>query len=328
MHSHSELRFLREQTTQICSGTISSMLPTLLPKGRVVAIVDAEVDALHNISELIPESVLIPAGEENKNMQLVEMLWQELADSKVGRDVFLLGVGGGVVCDIVGFVASTWMRGVRFGLVPTTLLAQVDAAIGGKCGVNFGGYKNMVGAFAPAEFVLCDAELLTTLPEREFRSALSEMIKAAIIGDGALFELFERNDYHALRSDATLLGEMVRRSVEVKRDIVSRDPYESGVRRLLNLGHTMAHAIESLTTEYNHGEAVAIGLAYVARKAVAQGVLPQSDGERIVGVIERYGLPTSVELDEEALEEAMQHDKKNRNGEIGWVMPHNIGNLF
>ena len=140
----SQIQFASQRGQKIVVGPLAQALPQLLPEGRVVAIVDAEVDALHNLSELLPESVLIPAGEENKNLQLAQMLWEELIDSKVDRDTFLLGVGGGVVSDLVGFVASTYMRGVRFGLVPTTLMGQVDAAIGGKCAVNVGGYKNMV----------------------------------------------------------------------------------------------------------------------------------------------------------------------------------------
>lgn len=323
----SDIHFSRSSSTRVVVGAVKEVLPSLLPKRRVVAFVDAEVEAHYAISELIPESIVIPAGEENKNLELATMLWQELIESKADRQTFLLGVGGGVVCDLVGFVAATFMRGVRFGLVPTTLLAQVDAAIGGKCGVNVGGYKNMVGAFAPAEFVLCDAALLSSLPEREFRSGLAEMIKAAIIGDEALFALFEQNDLATLRADAALLEEAVSRSVAVKCAIVERDPYEKGERRILNLGHTWAHAIESLTTDFTHGEAVAIGTIRATRESLQRGTISASDAERIERVIARYGLPTDCSLTDEQLLEAMEHDKKATSEGIGFVLPTGIGGI-
>ncbi len=320
-----EIHFNSSNATRIVCGSVREQLATLLPQGRVIAFVDAEVEAHHNLSELLPESVVIPAGEENKNLELATMLWRELIESKADRQTFLLGVGGGVVCDLVGFVASTFMRGVRFGLVPTTLLAQVDAAIGGKCGVNMESYKNMVGSFAPAEFVLCDAGLLSSLPDREFRAGVAEMIKAAIVGDAELFELFETHAFDELRGDAALLAEMVERAVAVKCSIVSRDPYEKGERRLLNLGHTWAHAIESITPEFNHGEAVAVGLVCAAREVQGRGLIVSQEAERIVAVVERYGLPTSVNIAQEELLEAMSHDKKTTDGHLHLVLPIRIG---
>lgn len=319
------LNFAVERTSEIVVGSVAETLQTLLPKGRVVAIVDSEVDALTGISEMLPESVLIPGGEENKNLQLAEMLWQELVDSKVDRDTFLLGVGGGVVTDLVGFVASTYMRGVRFGLVPTTLMGQVDAAIGGKCAINLGGYKNMVGSFASADFVLCDSSLLATLPEKEFRAGVAEVIKTAVVGDKELFAILERASLEELRVGGAVLQEVVRRCVAVKCGIVARDPYESNERRVLNLGHTMAHAIESLTSEYAHGEAVAVGLVWAAKVAVERGILPAEDAERIERVVKKYGLPTVVHLAEEELEEAMTHDKKSREGRVKIILPTRIG---
>ena len=319
------LDFTEARSSEIVVGSVRENLKDLLPKGRTIAIVDSEVDALTGITEHLPESILIPGGEENKNLELAEMLWKELIDSKVDRNTFLLGVGGGVVTDLVAFVASTFMRGVRFGLVPTTLMGQVDAAIGGKCAVNLGGYKNMVGVFAPADFVLCDAELLKTLPEREFRAGVAEIIKSSIVGDRELFELLESSDLKSLMTHSALLEEVVRRSGAVKCEVVASDPYEKGVRRVLNLGHTKAHAIESLSTDYTHGEAVAVGLVWVARLSAERGVLPAEEAERICAVVEKYGLPTSVELPEEELLEAMSHDKKSLLGRVKIVLPESIG---
>lgn len=322
------LDFTPAFTSKIVVGSLRNFLQDGLPAGRVIAIVDSQVDAITGISEVLPESVLVPGGEENKNLQLAEMLWQELVESKADRNTLLLGIGGGVVTDLVGFVASTFMRGVRFGLVPTTLLGQVDAAIGGKCAINLGGYKNMVGAFWPAEFVVCDAQLLATLPEREFRAGVAEVIKSAIVGDKELFELLEKSDLEALRGDADLLAEVVRRSVAVKCEIVAADPYEKGLRRVLNLGHTMAHAIESLSADYTHGEAVAVGLVWASRLAAERCVISASEAERIVKVVEQYGLPTSTDLPQEALEEAMTHDKKSLAGVVKIVLPERIGNCI
>lgn len=321
----SQIQFASQRGQKIVVAPLAQALPQLLPEGRVVAIVDAEVDALHNLSELLPESVLIPAGEENKNLQLAQMLWEELIDSKVDRDTFLLGVGGGVVSDLVGFVASTYMRGVRFGLVPTTLMGQVDAAIGGKCAVNLGGYKNMVGLFSPAEFVLCDVQLLSTLPEREFRAGVAEIIKSAIVGDKELFELLERGSFEQLRQDGGVLAEAVRRAALVKCGLVADDPYDRGVRRLLNLGHTMAHAIESRSDQLTHGEAVAVGLVWASQRAVERGLLSPEEALRIGSVVEKYGLPTSTSLPEEELWEAMTHDKKASGGKVRLVLPRGVG---
>lgn len=325
MFTHYELHFSSDRTTKIVSGPIADLLPQLLPSGRVFAIVDAEVEALHNISQLIPETLIIPGGEENKNMQLVDMIWQEMVDSKVDRETFLVGVGGGVLTDLVSFVASTWMRGVRFGLVPTTLLAQIDAAIGGKCAVNLGGYKNMVGTFAPAEFVLCDHSFLKTLPEREMRAGVAEMIKAAVIGDVELFERLEQLPADALVNDRSVFDELVARSVRVKCDIVQRDPYEKGERKLLNLGHTFAHAIESLTEQYSHGEAVAIGLVRASQMAVKMGLMAAEEAERIAKLVAKYGLPISSPIDDEQMWEAMSHDKKVADGVVRMILPTTIG---
>lgn len=325
MNTLCELKFSSERTTRIVVGSVAKDLRELLPEGRVITIVDAEVDAHHNLSESLPESILIPGGEENKNLELAEMLWKELVDSKADRDTFLLAVGGGVVMDLVGFVASTFMRGLRFGFVPTTLLGQVDAAIGGKCAVNLGGYKNMVGLFSPADFVLCDVGLLSTLPDREFRSGVAEMIKSAIVGDSELFELLENGDMTSLKKDHDLLGRMMQMSVNVKCKVVAADPYEKGLRKVLNLGHTLAHAVESLSMEYTHGEAVAVGLMWAARLAAERGLLALENAERVVRVVEKYGLPTSVQIAQEELLEAMTHDKKCDSEGVKIVLPEAIG---
>lgn len=320
------IRFSPRSKSQIYTGSIGDILPVLVAGRRVVAIVD------RNVSYLVPQLgdvwtvIEIEAKEENKSLETAQMLWKRLVEIGADRDVFLLGVGGGVTTDLVGFVAGTYMRGVSFGFVPTTLLAQVDAAIGGKTGINFGGYKNMVGTFALPEFVVCDHEVFYTLSRRELLSGMAEVIKVAVVGDERLFELCEKNSMESILHQSMLCSEMINRAIKVKYGVVSRDLQEAGERRTLNFGHTLAHAIESCTKEYTHGEAVAIGMVYVSQMAVEQGLLSVEDSERIVKLLKQYGLPTSTDLPMEALFEAVNHDKKNSKGKIGWVLPTGIGN--
>ena len=294
---------------------------------RTIAIVDQSVAMYDEIHELFGEVITIQGGEGCKTLEMAAQLWQMLCEVGADRQSVLVGIGGGTVCDLVGFVASTYMRGIKCLLVPTTLLAQVDAAIGGKCGINFGGLKNMVGTFNLPGKVVCDPVWLATLPEREWRSGMAEVIKTAIIGDAQLFELLENSSLEEISTDYALCGEIIARSVAVKCAVVNQDFRESGARKVLNLGHTLGHAIEALTSDYSHGEAVAIGIAHAAQMAVERGLLSPEDCGRIVALLERYGLPTTTTLPAEELHQAMLHDKKNNRGQIGWVLPTGIGSL-
>lgn len=213
---------------------------------------------------------------------------------------------------MAGFVASTYMRGLSFGFVASSLLAQVDASVGGKNGVNFEGYKNMVGTFNQPDFVLCDLSLLETLPEREFKAGLAEIIKSGLIADPELFKLFETHTLKEFRENRKLLLEAVHRAVRVKADIVERDEREQGDRRKLNLGHTFAHAIEKSTRDFLHGEAVAIGLVMIAALSVQQGTLTQAEADRVRAVVERMELPTTSSVELPRLLQALKLDKKNR----------------
>lgn len=293
-------------------------LQELLAGRRVIALCDRRVAELY---ELPFEKILADAGEEHKTLAAMENIVRQLIEMNAGRDTFLLGIGGGVACDIAGFVAATYMRGVGYGLVPTTLLAQADAAIGGKNGVNVDGYKNILGTFGEPEFVLCDVDFLHTLPPREFRSGLAEIVKTAIIGDEELFEMLESGDFS--------LQEVVRRAIAVKTAIVSRDRHENGERRLLNLGHTIGHAIEKIRSEsetsYAHGEAVAIGIVAAAQMAVRSGMLAQADATRIENLLKSLGLPISTDIEPAALLAAMRADKKNYSDGIYYVLPTAIG---
>lgn len=295
---------------------------------RTIAVVDEAVAERFDIGEYLPEMVTFKGGELSKSMDMACQIWDMLVECGADRQTVLVAIGGGSVCDMVNFVASTYMRGIKVVLLPTTLLAQVDAAIGGKCGVNVGGYKNMVGTFNLPCDVVCDTQWLCSLPEREWRSGMAEVIKTAVVGDAELFEILEGATPQQIRTDEALCESVVARCVKVKSEIVTQDPYDKGVRKVLNLGHTLGHAIESLTGDYSHGEAVAVGLARVSKMAVEKGVMSEADCGRIVALLERYGLPTTVDLPEEQLLAAMLHDKKNAHGEIGWVLPRGIGNMI
>lgn len=306
-------------------GAVAETLPTLVASRRTIAIVDSAIVTLCTQLYTFDEVIAVESGEGAKTLARVEEIYRRLIELGADRRTLLVGIGGGTLTDIVGFVAATYMRGVDFVLIPTTLLGQVDAAIGGKCGVNLGGYKNMVGAFRLPLGVICDVSLLATLPEREWRGGMAEVIKSAIIGDAGLFELLEGISLEEIIGNSEVCGEIVARCIAVKCDIVRRDLLESGERRLLNLGHTRAHAIESLTRQLSHGEAVAVGITYAARMAVERGLLGEDEAIRIVHLLENYGLPTIVDLPEEALTQATTHDKKATNGTPRWVLPIRIG---
>ncbi len=314
--------------SQIYLGEVARLLPELLPEGRVVVISDQTVWQHYSGVFNGLESILLPEGEHNKTLATVERLYRRFVEMGLDRHTFILAVGGGIVSDMGGFAAATYMRGMRFGTVPTTLLAQVDASTGGKNGVNLDGYKNMVGTFAHPEFVLLDTAFLATLPQREFRSGLAEVVKAAIIGDRGLFELLERSDAEAVRHDRALLERVVAAALRVKVDIVARDEREADVRRVLNLGHTFGHAIEHSTSLFTHGEAVATGMVMAATIAERCGVADSATRDRIVNLLLRYGFSTVSPVAHSELLAAITHDKKGNRGVTALVLPADIGHCI
>ncbi len=306
------------------SENFSRLLPADAP--RTILITDAKVHANNLAFVNAHEHIVIGQGESSKTFVKLEEIYRQLLGMGADRSTFLVGMGGGIVTDVTGFVASTYMRGVRFAFLPTTLLSQVDASIGGKNGVNLDGYKNIIGVFNQPEFVLCDPELLSSLPDREFRAGLAEIIKAGIIGDPELFAMAEGHTFEEIRSDADLLREMIIRSIRVKTAIVEHDQRERGERRKLNLGHTFAHAIEKSFTNFSHGEAVAAGIAIVCDAAVRSGKLDEATAGRIRAVIGRMGLPTEYPVELKQLLIAVKADKKREGNGIYLVFPRDIGN--
>jgi 3-dehydroquinate synthase len=290
-----------------------------------IIITDANVRAMHGAQFPKGSEVIeIGLGEPNKTLQTVMKIYERLLALGADRSCTVVAIGGGIVCDVAGFAATTYMRGMRFGFVPTTLLAQVDASVGGKNGVNFNGYKNIVGTFSQPEFVLCDFEMLKTLPLREMRNGFAEIIKQAAIGDAQLFSFLEENCTHSLNLRRTALEKVVYDSLTVKSSIVSRDELEKGERMKLNFGHTLGHAIEK-AAGLPHGEAISIGMVAAARISVKRGTLKEKDAARLVSLLEKIGLPIKMQGERSAVAEAMTKDKKKGGNAMRFVLLSGIG---
>ena len=271
---------------------------------------------------------LFADGEAAKNLRTVEKITRDLVRAGADRKALLIAVGGGVVGDVVGFAAASYLRGVALVQVPTTVVAQVDSAVGGKTGVNLPEGKNLVGAFYPAGLVLVDPELLETLPAREFRGGLAEVIKYGVIRNEALFSFLEENIEAILRREADPLELVIRESVAIKAAVVSEDEKESGLREILNYGHTFAHALESATQyrKYQHGEAVAWGMMCAALLGHEVAGTPADDVARIIALVRRIGpLPPWPKVAPQKLLAAMQADKKTKFGKVRFVLSERLG---
>jgi len=292
---------------------------------RVLIITDTNVKH-HYLKDFPPHEVIeIGTGEKIKNLDTVQAIYEKLLDLEVDRSSFIVGIGGGIVCDIAGFVASTYLRGIKFGFVPSTLLSQVDASVGGKNGVNFGGYKNMVGVFNQPKFVICDPSLLRTLPEKEISSGFAEIVKHAAIGNARLFSYLEEHDEKAIELDEEVIEKLVYDSLVIKSSIVERDEREKGERRKLNFGHTLGHAIEK-TTGVPHGEAISAGMVFASTISSKKGYLRAADAKRIEELLKKLRLPTRFQLDREKVFDALRKDKKRREDSIHFVLLQGIGN--
>jgi len=274
--------------------------------------------------------IIIPAGETAKSLRTVEACYYQLAKHRLERQSFIVALGGGVVGDLAGFAAATYLRGLPFVQVPTTLLAQVDSSVGGKVGLNLKAGKNLVGAFHQPRLVLCDLRTLNSLPPREYRAGLAEVIKYGIIYDAALFGRLERDLPRVLRRDPACLAAIVARCCEIKAQVVRQDETEGGLRAILNFGHTIGHALEAISAygKYLHGEAIAIGQVAAAQLSARVLGMPRQDAQRIEQLFERAGLPTRVKLtapQRRKLIAAMKLDKKVSSGEVKFVLVRRIG---
>ena len=267
----------------------------------------------------------LPAGESSKNLAEAEKIFTRLIENHFDRRSLVIALGGGVVGDLAGFVAATYLRGIPFIQMPTTLLAQVDSSVGGKVAVNHRLCKNSIGAFYQPQLVIIDLNFIKTLPEREIRAGFAEIIKYGIIRDADFFEMLET----ATDID---LGNTIARSCEIKADVVSHDEKESGLRRIVNFGHTIGHAIEEEThyERFVHGEAVGIGMVAATRISKLLGNIDDETEERIFATIEKFGLPVTADntCDPEKLYQALLRDKKVVNGKINWVVIKKIGEVY
>jgi 3-dehydroquinate synthase len=279
-----------------------------------------------------PSLVVVPGGETAKSLKTVQTGYDLLAAHRLERKSFIVALGGGVVGDLAGFVAATYLRGIAFVQVPTTLLAQVDSSVGGKVGVNLKAGKNLVGAFYQPRLVLCDLNTLKTLPEREYRAGLAEVIKYGIIYDAKLFAQLERDLPKLLRRKPKKLAGVIARCCEIKAEVVGQDETEGGLRAILNFGHTIGHAIENISGygKYLHGEAIAIGQVVAAKLSCALTGLSEKDADRIQDLFKRAGLPCEIKLNSvqrRKLFGAMKLDKKVSGGEIKFVLAKKIGRV-
>ncbi len=311
-------------SSQVMAGASMDDLATLT-QGRPIAILtDNNVLRLHGGRFPEADVVAVEPGEESKTLNSAHRIFRRLVELTLDRDSLLIGIGGGVICDLAGFVGATFLRGIDFGFVPTTLLAQVDASIGGKNAVNLDGYKNLIGTFTQPEFVLCDPSFLLTLPIDEVRFGLCEALKAGVIGDAKLFDLIETStrDLLALNSDA--MDELIERAIAVKVGVVSQDERDKGVRHILNFGHTFGHALEKASS-MPHGKAVAVGMATAAKLSATKGLLMQKDADRIVKALDALGLPTHADVNLELAVDAMRKDKKRYGRGIEFIMLEAIG---
>jgi len=329
----------RSYEIQIGPGLLTELPARLREIGiaqRLFIVTDSNVedligiDLLNILEDADFEATLIsfPAGEESKHMETVIGLARRLVQLGADRRSLILALGGGVTGDIAGFLASIYMRGIPFIQLPTTLLAQVDSSVGGKTGVDLPEGKNLIGTFAQPLAVFADIGVLASLPGSEVRNGLAEIVKYGMIADPELFKFLEEKWWDVVNLEPETTSFLVRRSCEIKADVVSRDEREGGLRRILNFGHTIGHAVEAVSGySIPHGEAVAIGMVAVSKISVARGLMAQEDLARLKGVLEQFRLPVEIpgSMDRQSIMEHMKRDKKVQDGRIHFVLTRGIG---
>lgn len=326
--------------SNIATGGEDAMKFSHLNTARAIVITNPLVGTLYlqQLEDILkkykinPIHIIVPDGEVYKTLDQVRQIYDFLLENELSRTEPIIALGGGVIGDLAGFVASTYKRGCPLIQIPTTLLAQVDAAIGGKTGIDHKLGKNMVGTFYQPDSVIADVAVLRTLSEKEFRNSLAEVVKYGVIKDQKLFSLLEKEREKIFDRDTYILGEIVSRCVQIKSKIVEEDEREEkGIREMLNFGHTIGHIIETLTdySQYTHGEAVAIGMVEETKRAVRSGQLAEIDLKRIIGLVSSYGLPVAIpdRIGLGDLKKAILQDKKIRQGKIRLPVPEGIGRI-
>jgi len=330
------------------TGLSLAWRPRISDASKFIVIVDSQVielarSTIQGLGLQTSEVAMIevPSGEPSKSVEQLHRLWSCMASLRADRKSVIVAVGGGVIGDLAGFLAATWNRGLRFLQVPTTLLAMVDSSVGGKTGINLPEAKNVVGAFWQPSLVWIDLRAMNTLPDREFRSGLAEVVKYGVILDLEFFEWLESNADAILRRDSSTLEHLVVRCCELKAQVVTQDEHETtGLRAVLNYGHTFGHAIEALASygTFLHGEAVSIGMSMAGKLALALGLWDSESLNRQTRLLERFGLPVGLSVSSQAhatsdsitptrMLEAMRLDKKTSHGKLNLILPTKIGHV-
>lgn len=311
---------------QIIFDSINSAYKYIEDKKHII-ITDETVNEIYgkNFNKSIIHK--LKESEKNKNLNQVNDLYKIFLENGLDRHSVVVAFGGGIVLDMVGFAASTYMRGIPVIYIPTTLLSQTDASVGGKTGVNFNGYKNIVGSFNYPEKVIIDVSVLKTLSKQEFSNGLAEVIKHGVIADFEYFKFIENNIDKIMEFDKELLSEVVYRSIKIKNNIVLKDEKESGIRKILNFGHTFAHAIEK-EGNITHGQAVSVGMIMACELSEKYGHLEIGVKERLSNLLEKAGLPTQSEIEAKTILKNLLHDKKSKGDSIDFVLLKEIGEAF
>lgn len=312
------------KTVQVHFGTALKKLPEFASPENTVIITDENLFSFYEADFAPYKSIVLPAGEQHKQQATADHAIRKLLHAGADRNTLIVGVGGGVITDLAGYIASIFMRGVKFAFVPTSVLAMVDAAVGGKNGVDVGAYKNLVGTINQPEFLLYDFDVLKTLPVEEWRSGFAEIIKHACIRDADLFTFLREHTLDYFMDNPVETGKLIQKNVEIKYSVVAADENETCERKLLNFGHTIGHAIENVTGLL-HGYAISVGMVAACNISEAVNGFEKSQTRQVIALLQQYGLPVSCEYSKEQAWNNLLHDKKKAGTNMNFVVLKNIG---
>jgi len=314
-------KFSNSSVDYYLAGGISH-LKEIVDKDNTIIVTDENIYNAHTKRFKGWNTIVLKPGEEYKVQETANTVIEQLIAMEADRKTTLVGVGGGVITDMTGYVASVYMRGIKFGFLPTSLLAMVDASIGGKNGIDLGVYKNIVGIIRQPAFILHDMVFLNSLPQGEWQNGFAEIIKHACIRDGLMFRELESATLKKYQSKQTLICKLVQRNAILKTKVVQQDEFEKNERRLLNFGHTLGHALEN-QYELSHGQAISIGMTYASH--ISQQLNGFKETERVVNVLEKYGLPTYATFDKQKVFDVLKMDKKRERATMNYVLLEKIG---
>lgn len=318
------IKTINRSHSTILTETCLSELKDMVDIKQTICITDTNVFSLYKQQFPTERVIVIDSGESGKSMQNVEAITNKLLEYNADRNTLLVAIGGGVICDLAGFVASIFMRGIRFAFAPTTLLSQIDAAIGGKNGINYGSIKNLLGSVRQPEFVLCDISFISTLPKPEITSALAEAVKYALINNTNLLTFLEENTIPLQEVNRSILQKLITTCITIKSDIVEADEQEKGIRKHLNFGHTFGHAIE-IETGIKHGEAISLGMIIAMKISLQRGYFSYQSLTRVANLLQALGLPVQLESSMQHLISQINFDKKKQGDSIDVILLKEIG---